>query len=221
MSLTKVGAGTQVLNGANTYTGTTTISGGTLALGSSGSIASSNIIVGASTTFDVSAAGTWTLGSGRTLEGNGTVVGNIMIDGDLRPGSSPGTLSITGDLGLGAGSETFIELGGLTAGDFDQLLVSGQLNANGLIRVSFVNGFNAAANDSFQIATFNSFAGSGYTFDFSGAALDPGLVWDTSTFSTNGTITVAIPEPSVPLLAGAASLVFAFRRRRQALADCR
>ena len=82
-----------------------------------------------------------------------------------------------------------------------------------MIRVSFVNSFNAAANDSFQIATFNSFAGTGYSFDFTNASLDPGLTWDTSSFSTNGTI-VAIPEPSVPLLAGMAALTFAFRRRR-------
>jgi fibronectin-binding autotransporter adhesin len=213
-SLTKTGAGTQTLNGTNTYTGNTTINGGTLALGAGGSIASSSqIIVGATTTLDVTATGGWTVGASQTLSGPGTVIGNTTITGDLRPGSSPGTLTITGNLGLNSDSDLFIELGGTGILDFDRLLVSGQLSASGNILVSLVNSFNPAVNDSFQIATFTGFAGTGATFDFLGAPLDSGLSWDTSSFSTNGTITV-IPEPASVLLAALGTLGLALRRRR-------
>jgi autotransporter-associated beta strand protein len=77
--LTKVGTGTQTLNGASTYSGYTTISGGTLALGSSGSIDNSpRIIIAAGATFDVSAISSYTAGSGITnllASGTGTDVG--------------------------------------------------------------------------------------------------------------------------------------------------
>lgn len=213
MALTKTGAGSQTLSGANTYTGNTTINGGTLTLGSGGSIAgSSTITVAAGATLNVSATGAWTLGAAQTLTGSGTLVGNSTIGGDLRVGSSPGALTVTGDLGLNSGSDWHVELGGTAALDYDRLLVSGALTANGNILVSFYNGYTPAASDSFQIATFSSFSGTP-GFDFTAAPLGAGLSWDTSQFGTNGTIGV-IPEPASAILLGLGSLGLALRRRR-------
>lgn len=215
LAVEKTGANTWTFTNANTYTGNTTVSGGTLALAAGGSIAgSAQIIVGASTTLDVSATGGWTVGGTQTLTGSGTIVGDTTLAGDLRPGTSPGTLNIIGDLGLNAGSDLFIELGGTATPAYDRLLVSGNLDAGGNILVSFVNSFSAVKGDSFQIVSFGSFTGSGYTFDFGSAALDPELAWDTSQFATTGAITV-IPEPShgFLLLVGIAGA--ACRRQRR------
>lgn len=210
---TKRSGMTLVLDGAsNDYTGVTNIQTGTLKLGSANAIASSSqIIVGASTTLDVSTV-SWTLGSAQILTGVGTVAGNATIAGDLAPGSSPGTLTFNNDLTLNALSELQVELGGTGAGTFDRIVVGGALTAGGLIKVSLINGFNPANYSSFDVADFGSFTDSGYGFDFTGAPLDPGLTWDTSAFSTTGTIAV-VPEQSAALLGGIGALLLLRRRK--------
>lgn len=74
MSLTKTGAGAQVLGGINAYTGPTTVLAGTLRV--NGSIANSSITVAA----------------GATLAGGGTT-GPVVLDGIIAPGNSTGTLT--------------------------------------------------------------------------------------------------------------------------------
>jgi len=73
--LTQSGPARLVLNGNNTFTGPTTISGGTLTLGATGALASSPISVGSGGTFNVSAKTGFSLASGQTLGGLGTLVG--------------------------------------------------------------------------------------------------------------------------------------------------
>ncbi|MEI6605336.1 MAG: autotransporter-associated beta strand repeat-containing protein, partial [Verrucomicrobiota bacterium] len=104
-SVVKTGAGTVTLTGSNTYSGSTTITSGTLAIGASTALGSSQVIdVQSGATLDVSAiAGGWTVGgTGASLSGNGTVVGNITISSGaiLAPGSSVGTQTYTQDLTL-------------------------------------------------------------------------------------------------------------------------
>ena len=100
--LWKESATTFTLSQANTYTGDTRINDGTLALTSDGSIHASPAIYLASTgVLDVSGVtgGDYTLAGGQTLTGSGGVVGALTIgDGSIvSPGSSPGTLTHTGD----------------------------------------------------------------------------------------------------------------------------
>jgi autotransporter-associated beta strand protein len=202
-----------VLDGiSNDYTGATNIQSGTLKLGAANAVAtSSQIIVGASTTLDVSAVA-WTLGASQILSGTGTVLGNAAIDGTLATGASAGTMTITGDLGLGSGSDWEVEIGGTATSAFDRLLVSGELTAGGTISLALINGFNPSVSNSFQIATFTSFVDNSYTFDFSGASLAPGLSWDISGFASSGVIAV-VPEPGFAFL-GSIGFLLILRRRR-------
>ena len=112
-SLTKSGAGTWVLSGANTYTGATTITAGTLRLGASNVLAdTSNVnLTGATAIFDVNgqtdtvgsiagiAGSSITLGAGALTSGGSnattTFAGTITGTGTLTQ-SGTGTLTLTG-----------------------------------------------------------------------------------------------------------------------------
>ncbi len=79
---------------------------------------------------------------------NGT--GELEILGTLDVGSSPGVAEFGGDVTLG--SETLIELGGMQLGDYDKLIVRGDLTLNGQLDVAMWDGFELTGNDEFLIA---------------------------------------------------------------------
>ena len=152
-SLTKIGAGTLELDGANAYSGPTFINAGSLYLGSSASFASANIVVASGATFDVSALGSGlTLNSGQTLGGNGTVAGLIQDNGGsfIQPGGNgtAGTLTFS-NLNLSGASTINLDLAGTTnAAANDLIQVSGNLNLSTAvpnpIKFNFLNGAPSA-----------------------------------------------------------------------------
>lgn len=135
-----------------------------------------------------------TVGSGGTLQasnvivnefglltGNGgTIAGNVTLNGgSIAPGSSPGMMTIDGDLDVLGGLLQF-EIGGTAPGEFDQLIVTGDiLSVIDLdIEISFINGFLPSVGDTFTLfdvlgdaSALNNLAG----VDISVLGLDPSL----------------------------------------------
>ena len=93
-SLTKVGTGTLNLTGTGRFSGPTTVQAGTLSLNGFWT-----------SPITVAAAG--------TLRGTGTVAAPIVVAGALRPGNSPGTLTVAGPVSFAPGSVLGIDIDGL------------------------------------------------------------------------------------------------------------
>ncbi|KTS09406.1 peptidase S8, partial [Methylobacterium radiotolerans] len=160
-SLTKAGPGTLLLTGLGLFSGPTTIQAGTLSLN-----------------------GLWTspvtVAANGTLRGIGTVAAPVTVAGALRPGNSPGTLTVLGPVAFAPGSSLGLDIDGpgtgTGAGSYARLLAlgpTGTVSANGTL-VPELRGITGNAGNSFTPALGQRFgvltAQAGLSGSFSGLA---------------------------------------------------
>ncbi len=168
--------------------------------------------------FDLTVASALTIRPGARLSSDGTLIGQVQNYGVLSPGNSPGPLTIVGDL-INPGVLEF-EIASTSL--FDSLEVTGLLDLDGgMVAIVLLDGFMPSEGDLFPLLSFGSLTGT-FGFDFSQAALGPGLEWDTSNLLTSGALGVAqmpgadsaVPEPGSATLLGLAAGAAWLRRRR-------
>ena len=155
-----------------------------------------NVNVGKLLVNNASGSGTGTntvtVATGAFLGGTGTIAGATTVNGTLEPGSNAvGTLNVGSTVGLAVGSTYAVEITG--AATNDKVAATGALTANGTIAVT-LSGYVPVLGNTFDIADASGFSGTP-TFNFAAAPLTVGLVWDTSQFLTNGTISVVSADP--------------------------
>lgn len=135
-SLTKAGTGTLSLTGLGRFSGPTTIQAGALALN-----------------------GVWTspvtVAPAGTLRGIGTIAAPVTVAGALRPGNSPGTLTVLGPVAFTPGGSLGLDLDGAGtgtgAGSYARLLAlgpTGTVAASGTL-VPVLRGITGNATNSF------------------------------------------------------------------------
>ncbi|QPK61807.1 hypothetical protein IVG45_13130 [Methylomonas sp. LL1] len=154
-----------------------------------------------------------------TVSGNGefTGGGQVFFEGDLRPGHSPGYMSVDGDVSFGTGNTLTMEIGGYQRGtEYDAFDVNGVLNLGGALDITLWNGFSAKAGDLFTLIEADSFLG-----DFSQiffpelAGLHFDLLRDANHISLSVASTSAVPLPASGWLMLTSLLGGLFNQRRR------
>ncbi len=196
--LTKWGTGRLTFDATNNYKGDTLIAQGTLALGLNGLLTNSpQIILSNNAVLDVAArsGGELTLVSGRTLRGNGTVHGSVIVasGATISPGFAIGTLVITNTLTLQSSCTNLMELNATTRTN-DLLAGMVSVSYRGRLIVTNLSG-TLAAGDSFKLFDATSYSGA-----FTTVTLPPltgNLFW-TNRLALDGTIAVLSPVNTTP-----------------------
>ncbi len=231
MTLTKSGAGTQILAGTNTHNGATAVNAGTLVV--NGNISTSNVTVS---------------GSG-TLKGSGTISGSVTVNsgGTLASGTSIESLA-TGTLSLTNLANFEYELDKDAAANVagDLTAVTGNLSLAGTVNLSFLetgtgawelgtplgDHFGTTPSDKLTLISYTGTWNNGlFTYlgnlvpDDSGILINGQQWW----FNYNDTdaginftgdltgatfVTITVPEPNVAALLGALGTLILLRRRR-------
>lgn len=117
------------------------------------------------------------------IEGNGAINGTVENSGVVAPGSSPGTLTVTGSYLQSAGGRLEIEVGGTGAGQFDTLAVGDVATLGGTLALIPTSGFaaSAALGDSVPFLSFGNSVGGGFGKTTVSPALSCGKTFSTAT----------------------------------------
>ncbi len=198
--LTKLNTGTLTLTTPSTYNGETLVNAGTLALSGAASIENSTTIAvnaGAILDASVRSDAALTLTSGQMLTGNGTVKGNVVVGNGamLAPGGSLNNLTFQNNLTLNGGSMTVMELSKSPTTN-DSAQVAGTVTFAGTLMLTNASSNAFAAGDSFRL--FNAASYTGTFTNVTPAVPQPGLQWDTTSLTLNGTLKIAVaPQPVI------------------------
>lgn len=165
-----------------------------------------------------------TVASGATLQGSGTIIGDVENDGTINPGSSPGSVVINGNYLHLPGGKLVIEIGGITPGiDFDQFFVTGDMTLDGMLVFEFINGYQPQPGDLFDFLHVEGVT-SGACHDIVVNGLSPELSYlieshNAGAFTFNALVGVSgpsssVPEPLTALLVVMAGCAMGIRRTR-------
>jgi autotransporter-associated beta strand protein len=190
-TLVKAGVGAMTLSGANIYTGGTIVSNGVLLVNGS-----------------VSTLGTVSM-IGGTLGGSGTIGGPITnrLGGTLAPGAGtnvPGTvLNVSTNLTMLTGS-TNVMMVSHAANDRVNM-ASGTLTYGGLLIVATNDPGNYSVGNTFTLYNLNGVTATG-GFNSIQPPPGPGLGWDGSSLTVNGSISVVSASAPVANFSGSPTL---------------
>ena len=211
MNLTKTGAGTQTLSGANSYTGTTTVSAGTLKLDFSAAGAVSSNIISPSSKLSM-AGGTLVL-QGNASTTNSQQVSDLKVTGGLSssiqliadPTGNPMLLTLgaitrdaksTVDFTLPAGTQSAMNGITTTTPNASGSILGGWATVGGTSWASN-NGTNIVALESFTTTTSAGIVASAYTnndmdVDSSAGTLDGVITTSSLRFNTAAATTLTL-----------------------------
>ncbi|MBA3830871.1 MAG: hypothetical protein H0X34_03045 [Chthoniobacterales bacterium] len=108
--------------------------------------------------------------NGGILEGTGKIIGDLRnTSGDLAPGHSAGTVTVTGAYTQGTKGLLDMQLGGAPSSTAnDKVVVSGQVTLTGTLNVTLINGFKPSAGDVYTLIKATSVTGSFSTITLNG-----------------------------------------------------
>ena len=143
------------------------------------------------------------------MKGQGTVVGDVSIQGTVAPGDSPGTLSVDN---ITLTDTSTLEFLLASASEYSRLVSSGivTINSGATLTLTLDDGYVPANSTTFDLIDATSISGTFGTTNL--PTLGVGQSWNTDNLYTSGEVTV-IPEPTTLLLLGA-GLVGVLARRK-------
>jgi fibronectin-binding autotransporter adhesin len=155
--------------------------------------------------------------SGGLLKGDGTITGDVTVGSAiLKPGDSPGTLTVNGNVILSSNTATEVQIQDLL--DFDILVAKGSVTLNGSLDIELLGGYVPVVGNKFDFLTYTgSLSG---TFSSLNTFINSSEHWGVNYNSgvvelqVLNTVASSTPEPSTwMLMLGSVFALGLYRRK--------